>query len=49
VWPNAESFMESRKYTRFAPGEGARAAQAAMGGWHRAVRAAVGWAKDTDA
>ena len=35
-------------YTRFAPGEGSRAAQAALGGWHRAVRAAVRWAKDDE-
>jgi glycerol kinase len=49
VWPNAEAFIESRKYTRFTPGEGSRAAQAATSGWHRAVRAAVRWARDTEA
>jgi glycerol kinase len=49
VWPSAEAFMESRRYTRFTPGEGRNAALAAMPGWHRAVRAAVGWARDTDA
>jgi glycerol kinase len=47
VWGNAESFIESRKYTRFTPGDGARAAQGGMAGWHRAVRAAVSWAKDS--
>ena len=47
VWPNAEAFIESRTYTRFTPGDGARAAQAAAAGWHRAVRAAVHWARDT--
>jgi glycerol kinase len=49
VWPNAEAFMASRRYARFVPGEGRSAAQAAMPGWHRAVRAAVRWARDTDA
>jgi glycerol kinase len=49
VWPSAAAFIESRKYTRFVPGEGSRAAQAATSGWHRAVRAAVRWARDTEA
>ena len=49
VWPSAAAFIESRKYTRFMPGEGSRAAQAATSGWHRAVRAAVRWARDTEA
>jgi glycerol kinase len=46
VWPNAEAFIESRRYTRFLPGDGSRAAQAALPGWHRAVRATVAWARD---
>ena len=49
VWPNAEAFLSSRRYTRFAPGEGSAAAQASLGGWHRAVRAAVAWARDAGA
>ena len=49
VWPDAEAFIESRRYTRFTPGEGRRGAQAAISGWHRAVRAAVAWARDTGA
>jgi glycerol kinase len=49
VWPNAEAFVESRKYTRFTPGDGRRDAQAAMAGWHRAVRATVAWARDNGA
>ena len=48
VWPSAESFIESRQYARFIPGEGSRVAQAALPGWHRAVRATVAWARDTD-
>jgi glycerol kinase len=46
VWPNAEAFIESRKYTRFTPGDGRHGAQAALSGWHRAVRATVAWARD---
>ena len=46
VWPSAEAFLAARQYARFAPGDGRRAAQAARAGWSRAVRAAVGWARD---
>jgi glycerol kinase len=49
VWPKAEAFVESRKYTRFTPGDGRRDAQTAIAGWHRAVRATVAWARDTGA
>ncbi|MGH7655874.1 MAG: FGGY family carbohydrate kinase [Gemmatimonadaceae bacterium] len=49
VWPNAGAFIESRKYTRFVPGEGRRGAQSARSGWHRAVRATVAWARDKGA
>jgi glycerol kinase len=48
VWPSAESFIESRVYARFTPGEGSRAARAAIAGWHRAVRATVAWARDVE-
>jgi glycerol kinase len=47
VWPSAERFLEKRSFTRFAPGPNARAARAALGGWHRAVRATLAWARDT--
>jgi glycerol kinase len=49
VWPSAEAFLAARRYTRFVPGEGRAAAQASIAGWHRAVRAAVSWARDTGA
>ncbi|HET8771054.1 MAG TPA: glycerol kinase GlpK [Gemmatimonadaceae bacterium] len=49
VWPDAASFFGSRTYQRFTPGPGAAAARAARGGWARAVRAAVSWARDTGA
>jgi glycerol kinase len=46
VWRDADAFIEARRYERFTPGAGARDAQQAIGGWHRAVRAAVNWARD---
>jgi glycerol kinase len=47
VWPDADAFLRSRHYHRFSPGEAGTAARASLGGWHRAVRAAVSWARDT--
>ena len=47
VWPDANAFLASREYHRFVPGDGAAAAQQSLAGWHRAVRAAVRWARDT--
>ena len=47
VWPDAHAFLASREYHRFLPGDGAPAAQQSLAGWHRAVRAAVSWARDT--
>ena len=47
VWPDAHAFLASREYHRFLPGDGAPAAQQSLAGWHRAVRAAVAWARDT--
>jgi glycerol kinase len=49
VWPDADAFLAARQSMRFEPGEGSAAAQASIAGWHRAVRAAVGWARDTGA
>ncbi len=48
VWPSAQAFLTARTYQRFVPGEGAVAAQHAMKGWHRGVRAAVAWARDAE-
>lgn len=47
VWPDAESFLSARQFTRFVPGVGRDAAVAAHMGWRRAVRAALFWARDT--
>ncbi len=47
VWPDAASFLSARQFTRFVPAIGGEAARAAHGGWRRAVRAALFWARDS--
>ncbi|MCZ8012909.1 glycerol kinase GlpK [Gemmatimonas sp.] len=48
VWANGSEFLASRQFTRFSPSTGGTAAAAAAyEGWRRAVRAALGWARDT--
>ena len=47
VWESGAEFLASRQFTRFTPSDaGTAAAAAAYGGWRRAVRAALAWAKD---
>src|SRR5688572_1198402 len=46
TWPNVAAFQATRRFRRFAPGEGRQAARAGAGGWARAVRAALSWARD---
>jgi glycerol kinase len=46
VWKDADEFIQSRHYERFAPGNGRAAAQDGIAGWHRAVRATLHWARD---
>ncbi|MDA1081012.1 MAG: glycerol kinase GlpK [Gemmatimonadetes bacterium] len=46
VWKSADAFIESRRYERFAPGDGRAAALEGARGWQRAVRAALYWARD---
>ena len=48
VWASADDFIRSRRYERFAPGTGRAGAADGAKGWHRAVRAALSWARDTD-
>ena len=48
VWPDAEAFLAARRYQRFAPSAGENPARAGLGGWRRAVRATVAWARDRD-
>ena len=46
VWPDADAFLATRHFDRFAPGAGAGAARDAAEGWARAVRATLAWARD---
>jgi glycerol kinase len=46
VWASGDDFIHSRTFDRFAPGPGRSAATDGLRGWHRAVRAALSWARD---
>ena len=46
VWPDGNAFISARRFTRFEPGAGRAAAQAARAGWARAVRATLAHARD---
>ena len=46
VWRDAEAFLSAREYERFEPGEDAGTAREGLDGWHRALRAALHWARD---
>jgi glycerol kinase len=48
VWSAPEEFLRSRAFARFTPSDADRAARD-HGGWRRAVRAALAWARDRDA
>ncbi|WP_337169533.1 glycerol kinase GlpK [Gemmatimonas aurantiaca] len=49
VWPDGETFLASRHFTRFVPTpHGTVSAASAYAGWRRAIRAALGWARDSD-
>jgi len=47
VWGSATDFRKAQRVSVVTPGSGAASAQAAYVGWHRAMRAALGWARDT--
>jgi glycerol kinase len=46
VWPDADAFVAPRGRRRFGP-SASPAARDGYAGWHRAVRAALSWARDT--
>ncbi|MDQ6886607.1 MAG: glycerol kinase GlpK [Gemmatimonadota bacterium] len=48
IWPDAGAFLSTRRWHRFEPGEGVRAAAEGRRGWRRAVRAALAWASDAE-
>lgn len=49
VWKSPDAFISARHYERFGPGAGRAAAVEGARGWHRAVRAALHWARDAEA
>jgi len=46
VWKDADDFLETRRFTRFAPHMARDEAKRLMDGWQRAVGAAITWARD---
>ena len=46
VWPDAASFLGTRRFQSFAPGANAASARASRQGWARAVRATLSWAQE---
>jgi glycerol kinase len=49
VWQDATEFIGTRQFTRFAPMMPRESADALLGEWQRAVRAALFWARDRGA
>jgi glycerol kinase len=47
VWSSADEFIGARRFARFDPKMSQADAATMMKGWHRAVRAATRWARDT--
>lgn len=47
LWASGDDFIHSRTFDQFTPGAGRSRAADGMHGWHRAVRAALSWARDT--
>lgn len=47
VWNDAAEFIGTRQFTRFTPVMPRESASELMGGWQRAMRAALFWARDT--
>jgi glycerol kinase len=46
VWDDAAEFIGTRQFTRFTPTMAKESASELIGGWQRAVRAALVWARD---
>ncbi len=46
VWTRPSEFIAGRTFTRFEPSARRSQAAAELAGWHRAVRATLGWARD---
>jgi len=49
IWRDTNEFLATRRFTRFEPRMDRDTAKRLMHGWERAVRAAIGWARDVPA
>jgi glycerol kinase len=49
VWKDTDEFLSTRRFTSFAPSMSRDHSRSLMSGWHRAVNATVGWARDRQA
>jgi glycerol kinase len=49
VWKTTEQFLSGRKYTRFEPRMSVEERRDQLAAWHRAVSAALAWARSGDA
>jgi glycerol kinase len=47
VWSKPEEFIARRSFARFEPGGDPEQVASNLAGWNRAVRATLGWARDT--
>jgi glycerol kinase len=45
VWRSTDEFLAGRRFTRFEPRIGAEQREAYLAAWHRAVSAALTWAR----
>jgi len=45
MWQGADEFQARRRFTRFEPRLGRAAREALLAEWHRAVAAALAWAR----
>jgi glycerol kinase len=46
IWRDTEQFLGGRTFARFEPSTNARERQTRLAGWHRAVSAALAWARE---
>jgi glycerol kinase len=46
LWRSTEEFLAGRKFSRFEPAMDSRRREAYLDGWHRAVAAALAWARE---
>jgi glycerol kinase len=49
IWRDTDEFLSTRRFARFEPRMERGTARSLLSGWERAVRATIGWARDTAA